>query len=121
MITLTLVLWTSIVISVYFIESKRTFFAVAVLAGTGLGAIQAASRSLMAALIPAGKEAEMFGFYAFCGKSSSVLGPLVFGGISAALGGNQRVALVAVAAFFVAGLLLLQRVRDPRAARLAGR
>ena len=119
-ITLTLVLWTSIVISVYFIESKRTFFAVAVLAGTGLGAIQAASRSLMAALIPAGKEAEMFGFYAFCGKSSSVLGPLVFGGISAALGGNQRVALVAVAAFFVAGLLLLQRVRDPRAAGPAG-
>ncbi len=114
-ITLTLVLWTSIVISVYFIESKRTFFAVAVLAGTGLGAIQAASRSLMAALIPAGKEAEMFGFYAFCGKSSSVLGPLVFGGISAALGGNQRVALLAVSAFLVAGLLLLQRVRDPRA------
>ncbi|MEE9280141.1 MAG: MFS transporter [Myxococcota bacterium] len=113
-ITLTLLMWTGIVISAYFIESKGTFFALAVLAGSGLGAVQAASRALMSALIPQGKEAELFGFYAFCGKSSSVLGPLVFGEISAALGGNQRVAVLAIGAFFVTGLVLLQRVRDPR-------
>ena len=95
-------------------KTKTAFFLVAVLAGTGLGAVQAASRSLMAALIPKGKEAEMFGFYAFCGKSSSVLGPMVFGSISVALGGNQRPAVLAIGAFFLAGLILLQRVRDPR-------
>lgn len=116
-ITLTLLLWTAIVVSAYFIESKTTFFAVAVLAGTGLGAVQAASRSLMAALIPRGKEAAMFGFYAFCGKSSSIMGPLVFGEVSAALGGNQRAAVLVVGAFLVTGLILLQRVRDPRATR----
>jgi UMF1 family MFS transporter len=116
-ITLTLLLWTAIVASAYFIESKTTFFAVAVLAGTGLGAVQAASRSLMTALIPRGKEAAMFGFYAFCGKSSSIMGPLVFGEVSAALGGNQRAAVLVVGAFFVTGLILLQRVRDPRATR----
>ncbi len=113
-ITLTLVLWTSIVIAAYFIESKTTFFMMAVLAGTGLGVVQAASRSMMAALIPKGKEAEMFGFYAFCGKSSSVLGPLVFGQVSIALGGNQRVAVLAIGAFFLVGMVLLQRVTDPR-------
>ena len=80
------------------------------MAGSGLGVVQAASRALMSKLTPAGKEAEMFGFYAFCGKSSSVLGPLVFGTISYALGGNQRVAILSVAAFFLVGLLLLQRV-----------
>ena len=119
-IRLSLILWTLIAISVYFIEAKSAFFAVAVLAGTGLGVVQAASRALMSVLTPAGKEAEMFGFYAFCGKSSSVLGPLVFGGISYALGGNQRVAVLSVAAFFLVGLILLQRVGEPRPTELRG-
>ena len=112
-ITGTLVLWTGVAVSAYFITSKPVFFAVAVLAGTGLGSIQAASRSFMSALIPDGKEAEMFGFYAFCGKSSSIVGPLVFGTISRLTGGNQRLAVVAVAAFFLVGGVLLQRVADP--------
>ena len=109
-ITLTLVLWTLVATAAYFVEQKPTFFIIAVLAGTGLGAVQSASRALMASLVPEGKEGEMFGFYAFCGKSSSVVGPLVFGGISHALGGNQRVAILSVVAFFLVGLVLLQRV-----------
>ncbi len=112
-ITLTLILWTFISFSAYFVNSKTVFFMIAVLAGTGLGAVQAASRALMSALIPPGKEAEMFGFYAFCGKSSSIIGPLIFGGISYALGGNQRAAILSVAIFFLIGLILLQRVEDP--------
>jgi UMF1 family MFS transporter len=113
-ITLTLVLWTAIAGLAYFVTTKGEFVLIAVLAGTGLGAVQAASRALMSELIPKGKEAQMFGFYAFCGKSSSVVGPLVFGEISHALGGNQRVAVLSVVAFFLVGLLLLQRVHDPR-------
>ncbi len=113
-ITLTLILWASIVVWTFFAYSKTTFFIIAVLAGTGLGAVQAASRSLMAALIPQGKEAEMFGFYTLCGKSSSVLGPIVFGGVTYAQGGNQRPGMLAIAVFFIVGLILLQRVRDPR-------
>ncbi len=116
-ITLTLLLWTSLTVATFFIYSKSGFFVVAVLAGFGLGAVQAASRAMMAALIPKGKEAEMFGFYAFCGKSSSVLGPLLFGVVSYALAGNQRAAVLAVGAFFLIGLVLLQRVTDPVVAR----
>ena len=115
-ISLTLVMWTGVAITAYFVDSKSAFFVVAVFAGTGLGAVQAASRTLMASLIPPGKEAEMFGFYAFCGKSSSVLGPLIFGLVSYAFGGNQRLAILTVALFFLFGLILLQRVRDPRKA-----
>jgi UMF1 family MFS transporter len=111
-ITLTLLLWTCIAIIAYFVYSKTVFFIIAVMAGTGLGAIQSASRALMSSLIPSGKEAEMFGFYTFCGKSSSVIGPLVFGMISHTLGGNQRVAILSVVAFFLIGLVLLRRVRD---------
>jgi MFS-type transporter involved in bile tolerance (Atg22 family) len=50
-----------------------------------------------------------------CGKSSSVIGPFVFGYIAVATGGNQRLAVAAISVLFVVGLLLLQRVRDPRA------
>jgi UMF1 family MFS transporter len=114
-ITLSLVFWTGIAVSAFFVQTKPVFFAIAVFAGTGLGVVQAASRAFMAALIPRGKEAEMFGFYAFCGKSSSVIGPLVFGTVSYALGGNQRLAVLSVAAFFLAGLALLRGVAAPPA------
>ena len=114
-ISLTLMVWTSVAVGAYFIHSKTVFFLVAVLAGAGLGVVQAASRALMSLLIPPGKEAEMFGFYAFCGKSSSVVGPLVFGAVSYAFGGNQRAAVLSVVAFFLVGLVLLQRVRDTKA------
>jgi UMF1 family MFS transporter len=110
-ISLTLLLWIGVSVGAYFAQTKSMFVAVAVTAGLGLGSIQAASRALMASLIPPGKEAELFGFYALCGKSSSVLGPLVFGAVSYLLGGDQRTAVASVGLFFVVGLLLLQRVR----------
>ena len=116
----TLIYWIVVITATYLVTSKTIFFGVAVLAGLGLGSIQAASRTLMAELIPGGKEAEIFGFYAFCGKSSSVVGPLVFGGISHALGGDQRTAVLSVAVFFIVGLLLLRRVEAPSRTGPAG-
>lgn len=110
-ITLTLLLWVAVSVGAYFSQTKATFTAVAVTAGLGLGSIQAASRALMASLIPPGKESELFGFYALCGKSSSILGPLVFGAVSY-LAGSQRAAVAAVGVFFVVGLILLQRVKS---------
>jgi UMF1 family MFS transporter len=111
-VMITLVQWSAVVGAAYFVRTQTQFLGVAVLAGTGLGAVQAASRALLAKLIPPGKEAELFGFYALCGKSAAVLGPLVFGGISAASGGNQRLGIVAIGLFFVVGLVLLSRLRD---------
>lgn len=73
--------------------------------------MQAASRTLLATLISKGAEAEMFGFYTLCGKSAAIIGPLVFGSVSHAGGGNQRLGILAVGAFFVVGLALLARMR----------
>jgi UMF1 family MFS transporter len=70
----------------------------------------------MSSLIPEGKEAEMFGFYALCGKSSSVIGPLLFGGATFLFQGNQRPSFLVIALLFIIGMVLLQRVNDPRAA-----
>jgi UMF1 family MFS transporter len=102
--------WTVVTVAAYFVEVPWHFWIVAVLAGTGLGAIQAASRTFMATLIPPGREAEFFGFYALVGKSGAILGPFVFGLTSTMLGGNQRVAIMTVGLFFVVGLILLRRV-----------
>lgn len=110
-VAVTLVQWAAVTVLAYFVQTKWQFWVVGVLAGTGLGAIQSASRTFMASLIPRGREAEFFGFYALVGKTGAVVGPLVFGGVSWLLAGNQRAAIVAVGFFFVAGLLLLCRVK----------
>ena len=110
-VMLTLCQWTVVAVAALFVQTQGQFYVLAVLAGSGLGAVQAASRTLLATLMPKGSEAEMFGFYALCGKSAAVMGPLVFGGISHAAGGNQRLGILAVGSFFLIGLALLARVR----------
>jgi len=107
----TLALWIAVVIAAYGVRTQGQFYVVAVVAGTGLGAIQAASRTFMATLIPRGREGEFFGCYVLCGKTASIFGPLLFGAVSHATGGNQRAAVLAVGSFFVIGLILLSRVR----------
>ena len=108
-----LLLWIATGVSAYFVQSPTVFYALAVGAGLGLGSIQSASRALMASLVPDGREAEMFGFYALCGKTSSVIGPALFGYAALVAGGNQRPGFLLLTAMFVVGLVLLQRVRDP--------
>ncbi len=109
-VQINLVQWTLVTVASFFVVSKGQFWLVAVLAGTGLGAIQAASRTFMATLVPPDREAEFFGFYSLVGKTGAVFGPLVFGGVSWLLAGNQRAAIVSVGLFFVVGLVLLRRV-----------
>ncbi len=116
-VTGVLVLWISIAVGIFFVESKAAFAVIGLLAGFGLGSIQAASRTFMASLIPDGRESEMFGFYALCGKSSSVLGPLIFGQVALMTGGNQKLSVVSISVLFLLGALLLQRVDDPKAPR----
>jgi UMF1 family MFS transporter len=106
-VMITLGQWVVVVIAAYFVQTQGQFYALAVLAGTGLGAVQAASRALLARLIPAGREAEMFGFYALCGKSAAIMGPLVFWTISHAAGGNQRLGILTVGMFFLVGMVVL--------------
>lgn len=109
-----IVLWIVTGIAAFFVQDKTVFFALAVVAGFGLGSVQSASRSYVSLLIPEGREAEMFGFYALCGKSSSTLGPWLFGTATVLAGGNQRPSFLVITGLFVVGLILLQRVPNPR-------
>jgi MFS transporter, UMF1 family len=108
-VTLSLLLWSLVAVSAFFVQNKTHFWAIACTAGLGLGSVQAGTRAFYTQFIPAGKEAEYFGVYSLVGKSSAVIGPLVFGQVSAAFG-SQRPAILSIAAFFIIGLVLLRQV-----------
>ncbi|MBZ0157876.1 MAG: MFS transporter [Alphaproteobacteria bacterium] len=105
-----LVLWTTVAAAAFFVQGKTQFLLVASVAGLGLGTVQASSRAFYAQYIPKGREAEYFGVFSLAGKSSAVIGPLVFGYISSSFG-SQRPAVLSVALFFLIGLALIGRVR----------
>ena len=109
-VTFSLVLWSIVAMATWLAASRSAFWAIACTAGLGLGTVQAATRAFFTQFIPQGKEAEYFGVFSLVGKSSAVMGPLVFGQVSSAFG-SQRPAILSIAAFFIIGLVLLHRVR----------
>jgi UMF1 family MFS transporter len=112
-IVITLLIWITVVVWAYFIQSKEAFYVVGAVAGIGLGSSQSTSRALMALLTPYEKKTEFFGFYdGFFGKASAVIGPLIFGEVASAFG--QRPAMLVVGGLFLIGILLVLRVPDVR-------
>ncbi len=80
--------------------------------GIFVGPAQAASRSLMARLTVPEKRAGAFGLFALSGKATAFLGPAAVATITAA-SGSQRAGIAAIIVFFVIGLALLLKVREP--------
>lgn len=109
-VTLSLVLWSVVAITAFFIHQKSHFLVLAGLAGLGLGTVQAASRAFYTQFIPAGHESEYFGIYSMVGKSSAIFGPLLFGYLSETFR-SQRPAILFIAFFFVVGLILIRSVK----------
>ncbi|MEK9137161.1 MAG: MFS transporter, partial [Bacteroidota bacterium] len=112
-IIISLLCWIGVVLGAYVVTSKLAFYFIGVVAGSCMGGSQSASRSFMAMLTPAEREAEFFGFYdGFCGKASAVIGTFIFGALSWATG-SQRVAVLSVGLFFAIGLCVLYFVHNP--------
>jgi UMF1 family MFS transporter len=111
-IMITLVMWLITVLIAFLVHDKNGFYVVGLIAGAAMGSSQSTSRSLMSKLTPPEKKTEFFGFYSLFGKSSAVIGPLVFGLVSF-ISGDQRLAIISIGFFFVVGLLILTQVKDP--------
>lgn len=92
---------------------RNSFYIVGLIAGSVMGATQSTSRSLMSKLTPIEKRTEFFGFYSFFGKSSAIVGPLAFGLVSF-ITESQSFAILTLIVFFIAGVWLLQYVKDPK-------
>ena len=82
--------------------------------GIGIGIFagpnQSASRSLMGRFVPERHQSEFFGFYAFSGKATAFLGPLLLGILTDAYG--LRVGVSVLILFFLAGGALLWTVDE---------
>ena len=103
------VLWILLCIGAYFIPKGGIyeFYALGAFVGFIMGGIQSLSRSTHAKLIPETKDTvSFFSFYDVTEKIAAVVGIVTFGYITE-LTGSQRNSVLALAIFFVIGLLLL--------------
>lgn len=105
---------------VLLVPNETVFWICGVFVGIFAGPNQSASRSLMGRLVPPDKENEFFGFFAFSGKATAFLGPLLLGILTEAFK-SQRAGYSVVVVFFIIGGLILLTVDEKRGMALAAR
>ena len=101
-------------------QSRTTFWVAAIVVGLLAGPNQSASRSLLGRFVPDDKEAEFYGFFAFSGKATAFLGPLLYGTLTS-MTGTHRAGMSVTVVFFIIGGLLLLRVDEPEGIAASGR
>ena len=101
----------------FIFNPKFQFWIAGLLVGLFAGPNQSASRSLMGRFVPRKKETEFYGFYAFSGKATAFLGPMLMGIITEAFQ-SQRIGMATVGLFFIAGSFLLRTVDERAGIRL---
>jgi UMF1 family MFS transporter len=106
----TLVGWIATCIIAALSATKGQFWWAAAIAGLCMGSSQSAGRAMAGMFAPPRQLAEFYGLWTFAVRLSSIIGPLTYGAITWATGGNQRLAIMSTAAMFVIGLVLLLKV-----------
>jgi UMF1 family MFS transporter len=107
---LTLVGWVITCVVAALATNKEVFWWAAVLAGLCMGSSQSIGRAMSGLLSPFNHRAQYFALWSFATRLASILGPVTYGLITWATGGNQRWALVSTSLLFILGLYLLRRV-----------
>ncbi len=107
-----LVIWTLICVVAYKVQNDWQFYTIAGLVGLVMGGIQSLSRSTYSKLIPEETEdtTSYFSFYDILEKVAIVVGTFSFGFIEQLTGG-MRNSVLALAVFFIVGLLILLTVK----------
>jgi len=93
-------------------NGEALFWFAGILIGVFMGPNQAASRSFMGRIIPKNKENEFYGFFAFSGKATAFLGPMLFT-LVIELTNSMRLSLLMLAVLFLIGIILLNPVKSP--------
>ncbi len=99
--------------AVFSSAGEQVFLFFAGLVALASAPTQSASRSLLARLAPPEKTAQFFGLFAFSGKVTAFLAPLIIA-LTTQLSGSQRLGMASVLIFFVAGFALMMPVREQR-------
>jgi UMF1 family MFS transporter len=119
---LAVTLWGWIVMTLLAVAatSATLFWGAAVMAGLCMGSSQSAGRAMAALLAPADRMAEFFGLWTVAVRLSAIVGPITYGLVTLATGGNHRIAILSTGVFFVIGLWVLRRVDMQRGTAAAG-
>ena len=122
-LAITLVGWIVTCVVAALTTTKGGFWWAAAIAGVCMGSSQSAGRAMAGMLAPQKQLAEFFGLWTFATRLASIIGPLTYGAITWATGGNQRLAIGSTALLFAVGLLLLMPIdmQRGRAAALAAK
>ena len=118
------------VIWLYFNRTVLGFFLIGAVAGFAMAGIQSVSRTMVGVISPPRQSAQFYGLFAVAGRTSSFVGPAVYGWVAAeaarryigqgmaplvAEQGGQRLAILTIAIFLAAGLVLLWTMNEARA------
>ncbi len=118
----------------YFNQSTVGFFVIGSVAGFAMAGTQSVSRTMVGMFSPPGKSAEFYGFFALTGRTSSFIGPTVFGLVAAEAAlyflaqgqpaeladqSGHRIAILTIGLFFLLGLFLLYFVDEEKARQAA--
>ncbi len=107
-------------------QTTTVFYIIGAVAGFGMAGVQSLSRTMVGQLSPTGQSAEFYGFFAVAGRTSSFIGPTVYGWVAVEVAAwhraqgmesllaeqmGQRVAILTIGAFLLLGLGLLLSVK----------
>jgi MFS transporter, UMF1 family len=106
-------IWIVICIAAYFITNEYQFYAIATVVGLVMGGIQSLSRATYSKLIPENTidHTSYFSFYDVTYNLSLVFGTFSYGLINQ-LTGSMRYSALALALYFIIGMLILINVRS---------
>ncbi|MEH6475101.1 MAG: MFS transporter [Sneathiella sp.] len=93
--------------------AEQVFMGFSFIMGFFFGPAQAASRTLVARLSPTDHVGEFFGLFAFSGKATAFVAPLLIG-IVTSLTGQQRPAMIVIFFLLIIGAALMSFVKEPR-------
>lgn len=125
-IILSLIILIAAIIGLFFIKDIIWFYIIGFVAGFSLSGAQAVSRTMVSQIAPPSKTTEFYGFLSVAGRTSTFIGPLVFGTIAyrannwyinhgfEAVAAEQHGLLWAIGSIFVfllVGLLILLTVK----------
>ena len=108
-IIIALTVYLFITVRGYFLSTALDFWILAGMVGLVQGGAQALSRSLYGSMIPKDKTSEFYSFFGISSKFAAITGPFVFGFVGH-LTHSSRLGVLAIAGFFLAGIIILSTV-----------
>ena len=106
--------WVAMVAVAWAARTPALFWVAANLAGLCMGSSQSAGRALVAFFSPPERAGEFFGLWGVATRLATILGPITYGTVTWASGGDHRLAILTTGIFFVGSIGCLAFVNEGR-------